>query len=69
MIMKFPDELQQLLEKHNQKTKMTEAQIQEFDEELTKRIDAQQHKLGSKNAVVTMVVNKDFKDSYLITAP
>ena len=42
---------------------------QKFDELLTKWINVQEHKLGNTNAIATLVVNGDFKGSYIVTAP
>ena len=73
MILKFPETLQSLLNEYKTKHKLTAAQerdySQSFDELLTKWINVQEHKLGNTNAIATLVVNKDFKGSYIVTAP
>ena len=78
MILKFPENLQISLDEYkkkqqNKKTKLTAAQEQEFsqkfDEQLTKWINVQEHKLGNTNCLASLVVNNDFSGSYIVTAP
>lgn len=39
-----------------------------FDELLTQQINAQEHKVGKNNALTTLVINKDFASSFIVTA-
>ena len=40
----------------------------EFDELLTKEINAQEHKVARNNALNSIVVNEDFESSFIVTA-
>ena len=73
MILKFPEELQAILNEYKKKKGISAEQerdyAQNFNEQLTKWINVQEHKLGNTNALATLVVNNDFKESYIVTAP
>ena len=73
MILKFPEALQAILTEYKKKKGLSAEQerdyAQSFNEQLTKWINVQEHKLGNTNALATLVVNNDFKESYIVTAP
>ena len=51
-------------------TVKTEAEWSEaFDEQITKWINVQEHKLGKNNCLASLVVNNDLATSYIVTAP
>ena len=68
MIMRFHDNLQNQLNMQNTKAKSTPAPAVNFDELLTQQINAQEHKVGKNNALTTLVINRDFDSSFIVTA-
>ena len=73
MILKFPEALQAILNEYKKKKGLTATQerdyAQNFNEQLTKWINVQEHKLGNTNALASLVVNSNFTESYIVTAP
>ena len=72
MIMRFKDQLQTQLDLYKQKSAKQQtasaSMMVEFDELLTKEINAQEHKVARNNALNSIVVNEDFESSFIVTA-
>ena len=67
MIMRFQQQLQGTLILHKQAAKLKQALPEvNFDEMMTTLVNAQEHKLGNKNSLCSLVVGHDFDSSYLI---
>lgn len=65
LIMRFQQQLQSKL--------LTQAQAKgqgefNFDEMMTKLINAQEHKVGRNNVLTSLVINNDFDSSFVVTA-
>lgn len=65
MIMRFQEQLQNELD--FQKASKSTGGVN-FDELLTKMINAQEHKVGKNNVLTSLVINSDFESSFIITA-
>lgn len=65
-IMKFQKELQAKL---TMQAKPSSNQGDfNFDEMMTKLINAQEHKVGRNNVLTSLVINHDFDSSFVVTA-
>ena len=70
MIMRFADNLQQQLniQSMGARTSARQDRNVNFDEILTRQINAQEHKVGKNNALTDLVINRDFDSSFIVTA-
>ena len=66
MIMRFQQQLQSQLILQKQAAKLKQALPEvNYDEMMTILVNAQEHKLGNKNALCSLIIGHDFDSSYL----
>ena len=70
MIMRFNDQLQSLLDVQTMgaKTSTREANPVNFDEMLTRQINAQEHKVSKNNVLTSIIINSNFESSFIVTS-
>ena len=64
MIMRFQDQLQHELVQSKASKGQTTVN---FDEILTRLINAQEHKVSKNNALSALAINSDFETSFILT--
>ena len=70
MIMRFQEQMQTQLNMHRAQSS-TGGQNPpniNFDDLMTRQINAQEHKVGKNNALISLVINTDFDSSFIVTA-